>query len=72
MSVLEQVKRLTNNGKDVAYWGGLAALVLLIYLFFSNREFSVTLTLSGTIQAFGFGLILLKIITTRSVSGLSK
>jgi hypothetical protein len=72
MSVLDQVKRMTSDGKDVAYWGGLAAIILFIYLFMSNREFSVTLTLSGTIQAFGFGLVLLKIIKSRSVAGLSK
>ena len=57
---------------DAISWGILGAIVLVTYLFFSDGEFSLIFTLAGTVQAFGFGLIVMKIRKSRSVSGLSR
>jgi hypothetical protein len=58
--------------QDAISWGILAAIILTTYIFFSDGEFSLIFTLSGTVQAFGFALIVLKIRRSRSVSGLSR
>jgi hypothetical protein len=58
--------------QDAISWGILAAIILISYIFFSDRDFSLIFTLSGTVQAFGFALIVLKIRRSRSVSGLSR
>jgi hypothetical protein len=50
----------------------LAGIILLVYFVFSDGEFSLVLTLSGTVQTFGFALIVLKIRKSRSVGGLSR
>ena len=57
---------------DAISWGVLAGIVLVTYLFFSDGEFSLVFTLAGTVQAFGFALIVLRIRKSRSVSGLSR
>ena len=57
---------------DATSWGVLAAIILVTYLFFSDGEFSLIFTLAGTVQAFGFGLVVMKIRRSRSVSGLSR
>ena len=53
-------------------WGVLAAIVLFIYLQFSSGQFSFIFTLAGTVQTFGFALIVVKIRRSRSVAGLSR
>jgi hypothetical protein len=57
---------------DSRYWIALVAVVLLLFFGFSDKQFSVLFTLSGTVQTFGFALIILKITKSRSVSGLSR
>ena len=57
---------------DAISWGILGFVILITYLFFSDGEFSLIFTLAGTVQAFGFALILIKIRKSRSVSGLSR
>ena len=57
---------------DMIYWGILSVVIFLVYMFFSSGEFSVLFTLSGTVQTFGFALIVIKIRRSRSVSGLSR
>lgn len=57
---------------DAISWGVLGGIILMTYLFFSDGEFSLVFTLAGTVQAFGFGLIVMKIRKSRSVSGLSR
>ena len=57
---------------DVVYWVVLTVIILCVYMFFSSGEFSVIFTLSGTVQTFGFALIVIKIRRSRSVSGLSR
>lgn len=58
--------------QDALYWGVLAGIIVAAYIFFSDGEFSFIFTLAGTVQAFGFALIVLKIRKSRSVSGLSR
>lgn len=53
-------------------WGILAAIVAFIYFKFSSGQFSFIFTLAGTVQTFGFALIVLKIRKSRSVTGLSR
>lgn len=53
-------------------WGSLLAVVLFIYYQFSSGQFSFIFTLAGTVQTFGFALIVLKIRKSRSVAGLSR
>lgn len=50
----------------------LAGIILTLYFVFSDGEFSLIFTLSGTVQTFGFALIVLKIRKSRSVGGLSR
>ncbi len=58
--------------EDAAYWAVLAGIILTLYFVFSDGEFSLIFTLSGTVQAFGFALVVLKIRKSRSVGGLSR
>jgi hypothetical protein len=57
---------------DLKYWIVLAGIILILYFGFSDGQFSVIFTLSGTVQTFGFALIILKITKSRSVAGLSR
>ena len=56
----------------IIYWGALVAIVLFIYYQFSSGQFSFIFTLAGTVQTFGFALIVIKIRKSRSVTGLSR
>jgi len=62
---------IRNNKKDVLYWGLLVIAIIVFYFMFSDGDFSFCLTLSGTIQMFGFLLITLKVLRTGNCSGLS-
>lgn len=59
--------------KDVLIsWAPLAVILFFIYYQFSSGEFSLIFTLAGTVQTFGFALIVVKIKKSRSVTGLSR
>jgi len=58
--------------EDILPWSVLAILLLLLYFVFSDGQFSVIFTLAGTVQTFGFALIVVKIKKSRSVAGLSR
>lgn len=58
--------------EDILPWSILAILLLILYFVFSDGQFSVIFTLAGTIQTFGFALIVIKIKKSRSVAGLSR
>lgn len=58
--------------EDALAWGVLGVIILLLYLVFSDGQFSVIFTLAGTVQTFGFALIAIKIRKSRSVTGLSR
>lgn len=60
------------RSSDFKYWVGLAAVILILFFGVSDRQFSVLFTFSGTLQTFGFALVVLKIKRSRSVSGLSR
>jgi len=62
---------IRTNKKELLYWGVLVVAVIVIYMLFSDGDFSFFLTLSGMIQMFGFFLIALKVQNSQSVSGLS-
>lgn len=57
---------------DSKYWAALVGIIILLYFGFSDGQFSVLFTLSGTVQTFGFALIIIKITKSRSVAGLSR
>ena len=57
---------------DIAYWLVLVGIIVMLFIFFSSGEFSFIFTLAGTVQTFGFVLIVIKINRSRSVSGLSR
>jgi hypothetical protein len=58
--------------EDAVSWLVLGVLLLILYFVFSDGEFSLIFTLAGTVQTFGFALIVLKINRSRSVTGLSR
>lgn len=58
--------------EDMISWGILGAIILIVYFVFSDGQFSLIFTLAGTVQTFGFVLIVLKIRKSRSVGGLSR
>lgn len=58
--------------EDAISWGVLIVLILLLYFVFSDGQFSLIFTLAGTVQTFGFALIVIKIRRSRSVAGLSR
>lgn len=57
--------------EDALYWVVLAIIIIILYFVFSDGQFSLIFTLAGTVQTFGFSLIVLKISRSRSVTGLS-
>lgn len=65
--VMEYIKKA-----DAIAWGILGVIIIITYLFFSDGEFSLIFTLAGTVQTFGFALIVMKIRRSRSVGGLSR
>jgi len=62
---------MINKKEDAAYWTILAIVTFIIYFVFSDGHFSLIFTLAGTVQTFGFILIVIKINKSRSVTGLS-
>ena len=60
------------NKEIVLSWAPLLAIILVIYYMFSSGQFSFIFTLAGTVQTFGFALIVIKIRRSRSVTGLSR
>lgn len=68
-----KMNKMNNIKKeDLLPWSILAIILFILYFVFSDREFSVIFTLAGTIQTFGFALIVVKIKKSRSVAGLSR
>ena len=58
--------------EDIVSWGALLVVVLFIWFVLSDGQFSLIFTLAGTVQTFGFALIIVKIRRSRSVTGLSR
>eukprot|EP01066_Platyproteum_vivax_P000349 Platyproteum_vivax@DN10389_c0_g1_i1.p1 len=53
-------------------WTLLALGLLVVYHMYSDGDYSVMLTIGTVIQSFSFLLILVKILTTKSASGVSR
>ena len=62
----------TIKKEDLTYWVVLAVIISILYFVFSDGHFSIIFTLAGTVQTFGFALIVIKIRRSRSVTGLSR
>ncbi len=62
----------SRNKKEIITWVGFAFLAYCIYIFFASGDFSFIFTLSSLVQMFGLVLLVFKIYSTKSVSGLSK
>ena len=58
--------------EDGFSWTLLAITLMILYFVFSDGKFSIIFTLAGTVQTFGFALIMLKITRSRTVTGLSR
>ena len=58
--------------EDGLSWTILAIIVTIVYFVFSDGKFSIVFTVAGTVQTFGFALIVIKIRRSRSVTGLSR
>ena len=58
--------------EDGFSWSILAVILVILYFVFSDGKFSIIFTLAGTVQTFGFALIVVKIKKSRSVTGLSR
>lgn len=72
MEIVNYNKMKYLNKEVVFSWAPLAAIVLVLYYMFSSGQFSFIFTLAGTVQTFGFALIVIKIRKSRSVTGLSR
>lgn len=58
--------------EDGFSWTLLAITLMILYFVFSDGKFSIIFTLAGTVQTFGFALVMLKITRSRTVTGLSR
>ncbi|CBK19984.2 uncharacterized protein [Blastocystis hominis] len=62
---------LSPDRKNLSVWLLFAIFVLLTFHYLSDRDFSFLLTLSSIVGSFGFLLGLYKVVSSRSVQGLS-
>lgn len=65
-------KSLRKNVKELSYWFVFMVVVITGYKFFSDGSFSAVLTLSSAFQCFAFAVLINKVRTQQSVSGISK
>ncbi|EGR27740.1 hypothetical protein IMG5_190350 [Ichthyophthirius multifiliis] len=74
--VFKDPSKLSNytkkHKKDIIQWFGFMMTVILVFKFFSSGDFSFLLTLSSFVQAFGFLLLVYKVIQSKSINGLSR
>ncbi|KAK8803568.1 hypothetical protein WA158_001262 [Blastocystis sp. Blastoise] len=59
------------NRANVLLWTSFIVFIMFAFHFFSDGDFSFLLTLGSMVCCFGFILILIKVITSQSVMGLS-
>eukprot|EP01017_Pseudomicrothorax_dubius_P043934 TRINITY_DN7384_c0_g1_i1.p1 TRINITY_DN7384_c0_g1~~TRINITY_DN7384_c0_g1_i1.p1 ORF type:complete len:286 (-),score=63.22 TRINITY_DN7384_c0_g1_i1:142-999(-) len=62
---------IKRNIKELSYWVGFIAFILVVYFALSSKDFSFFLTVSGAVQMFGFLIMSFRVFSTRNVSGLS-
>ena len=57
--------------RDIIFWTSIIIVILLIFIFISSKDFSFFLVLSSLVQTCAFMIILLKVTSLQSCSGLS-
>jgi hypothetical protein len=57
--------------KDIIFWIALVVIIASVYFILSNKDYSFLLILSSMIQMFSFIIILIKVYSYQSSSGLS-
>ncbi|CAK4423829.1 unnamed protein product [Aphanomyces euteiches] len=62
---------LARHKGNIALWTGFFAFVVFSYHFFSDGDFSFLMTFGAFVRAFGFGILIFKSLTQKSVAGLS-
>ncbi|GLD98502.1 hypothetical protein PINS_up007199 [Pythium insidiosum] len=62
---------LTTHKSNIALWSGFFVAVLFCYHLFSDGDFSFLMTFGSFVRAFGFGVLIFKAFSQKSVSGLS-
>lgn len=62
---------LMSHQETVNCWGGFVALVLLVFFFFSNGDFSFLLTLSSLVGMFAFLVVVMKVESEKTAKGVS-
>lgn len=63
---------LKKKRKDVGFWIFGFIFTMLIWTFFSSKDYSFLIVLSSTVQMLSFIIVLWKVITFESASGLSQ
>ena len=62
---------MKRNKKDVIFWILAVMLISFVYIFISSKDFSFLIVLSSLVQMLSFVIILFKVISYESCSGLS-
>ena len=62
---------LKRRRRDIIFWASILFIILLIFIFISSKNFSFFLVLSSLSQTFAFIIILVKVSSYHSTSGLS-
>ncbi len=62
---------MKKNKKDIFFWSFGILLILFVYIFISSKDYSFLIVLSSLVQMLSFIVILLKVISYESCSGLS-
>ena len=65
------VYEMKKRRKDIIFWTSVIIVILLIFVFISSKDFSFFLVLSSIVQTCAFLIILLKVTSYQSTSGLS-
>ena len=62
---------LKKRRKDLIFWGSVIVAILFIFIFISSKDFSFFLVLSSLVQTCAFIIILVKVTSYQTCSGLS-
>eukprot|EP01017_Pseudomicrothorax_dubius_P032675 TRINITY_DN429_c0_g1_i2.p1 TRINITY_DN429_c0_g1~~TRINITY_DN429_c0_g1_i2.p1 ORF type:complete len:262 (-),score=18.96 TRINITY_DN429_c0_g1_i2:243-1028(-) len=62
---------LETNINDIVYWLLFGSILSIIFIFESDKDFSFFLTLSGSVQMYGFLIMVCRVFKARSVAGMS-
>ena len=65
------IYKLKRKRKDIIFWITIIIIILLLFIFISSKEFSFFLVLSSLVQNCAFTIVLIKVTSYQSCSGLS-